>query len=133
MILDVSDIFKLLRKDGGVTQAEMAEIGGVSLATQQNYEAQRTRPTTEYLQRLAVAGYDVNFLLTGKRQVQTLSQEDSELLNAWHKADLSRKMAAYNALVGKVEIPGQQGNTYIQQGDGNVQNGSIHHHEKKNI
>lgn len=98
MFFDLSEIFKDLRKEKGVTQSELATIGGVSLATQQNYEAQRTKPSIDYLQKLASAGFDVNYLLTGQRRAEMLSAEDTEILALWHKAPLLVRHAALNVL-----------------------------------
>ena len=58
---------------------QMAEIGGVSLRSQQQYEKGNVAPTTDYLTRLYEAGFDVVYLITGKRNTETLTAEDSEL------------------------------------------------------
>lgn len=53
----------------GLNQSELAHIGGVSKATQVAYEADSTRPDAGYLARVAEAGVDVLWLLTGRRAV----------------------------------------------------------------
>ena len=51
----------------GLNQSELAEVGRVSKATQVAYEADSTRPDAAYLARVAEAGVDVYWLLTGRR------------------------------------------------------------------
>ena len=73
---------------------QMAEIGGVSLRSQQQYEKGNVAPTTDYLTRLYEAGFDVVYLITGKRSTEALTAEDSELLRVWYQAEpLLRKIA----------------------------------------
>jgi transcriptional regulator with XRE-family HTH domain len=55
------------RKRLGFTQDEMAEIGGVKRNTQFTYEADRSKPDADYLQRLYKKGLDVVYLLSGLR------------------------------------------------------------------
>jgi len=49
-----------------MTQAEFAAIGHVSKATQVAYEANETEPQATYLARLAEAGADATWILTGQ-------------------------------------------------------------------
>ncbi len=58
---------KIERLRLGLNQSEIAEIGGVSKATQVAYEADSTRPDAAYLYRVSEAGVDVHWLLTGCR------------------------------------------------------------------
>ena len=50
----------------GLNQSALAEIGGVSKATQVAYEADSTKPDASYLSRVSEAGVDVHWLLTGQ-------------------------------------------------------------------
>lgn len=58
---------KIERLRLGLNQSEIAEIGGVSKATQVAYEADSTKPDAAYLSRVSEAGVDVHWLLTGRR------------------------------------------------------------------
>ncbi len=58
---------KIERLRLGLNQSELAQIGGVSKATQVAYEADSTRPDAAYLARVSEAGVDVHWLLTGRR------------------------------------------------------------------
>lgn len=59
----------------GLNQTKLAEIGGVSKATQVAYEADSTRPDSAYLARVAEVGVDVYWLLTGRRLVPGVQWE----------------------------------------------------------
>jgi transcriptional regulator with XRE-family HTH domain len=51
----------------GLSQTALADLGGVSKATQVAYEAGTTRPDSAYLAQVATAGVDVCWLLTGRK------------------------------------------------------------------
>lgn len=81
---------KLLRQERqrlGLTQTQLAAVGGVSKATQVAYEADSTKPHAEYLSRVAGAGVDVTWLLTGHRVRQgvqwDLLFEIRDLIDEW--------------------------------------------------
>lgn len=54
------------RKRLRLTQTELGELGGVTKKTQLGYEKGLSSPTADYLQRIASAGVDVAFVLTGR-------------------------------------------------------------------
>lgn len=58
---------KEIVEGAGITQKDFAQMMGVSVATQRNYEKGTRSPDFEYLTRMHEAGYDVNYILTGKR------------------------------------------------------------------
>lgn len=57
---------KMERLRLGLNQSELAQIGGVSKATQVAYESDSTRPDAAYLARVSKGGVDVCWLLTGR-------------------------------------------------------------------
>lgn len=59
------------RKRLGLSQDEMCVIGGVARTTQLKYEANKSKPDADYLQRLAEKGMDVLYVLRGIR-VETM-------------------------------------------------------------
>ena len=69
-----------LRKRLGLTQAEFATLAGVSLGAQHRYEAATSDPGASYMARLASAGIDVLWLITGLHCTEQLDPESSELV-----------------------------------------------------
>lgn len=71
----------------GLTQSALAEMGGVSKATQVAYEADATRPDIGYLSRIADAGVDVLWLATDRWGTSCvdwdLVDEILELIEEW--------------------------------------------------
>lgn len=59
----------------GLNQSALAEIGGVSKATQVAYEADATKPDASYLARVSEAGVDVHWLLTGRHATSGVQWE----------------------------------------------------------
>lgn len=118
-----------IRESRGCSQTTVAEIGGVSLRSQQEYEKGNVLPGADYLMKLHQAGFDIYYILTGVRNVSCLSTDEQELLHEWHHASLTRKQAAFNALTAKdMPLPGKSGNRYAQYGDKNMQNGNINYY-----
>ena len=70
----------------GLTQSELAELGGVSKTSQVSYEAGASRPDSQYLSNVAKAGINISWLLTG--QVPEIDHWDlvesiMELIEEW--------------------------------------------------
>lgn len=57
---------KMARIAQGLSQAELADIGGITRQTQQAYEESRTSPNTNYLSKIQRAGLDIHFILFAK-------------------------------------------------------------------
>lgn len=64
---DFSERLKAERSRLQLSQAAMAEAGGVGLNSQSNYENGHRSPNAAYLARMAAIGVDVTYLLTGVR------------------------------------------------------------------
>lgn len=72
-----------------ISQADFAALGGVARNAQAHYEKGERSPDLDYLSRLADAGVDVVYVLTGRRdQVDagTLTPEESTLIENYRKA-----------------------------------------------
>lgn len=65
--MQLSDRLKAAREALGLSQQGLADVGGVSLRSQQNYEAGLRNPDSAYLAAIAAAGADVLYILTGQR------------------------------------------------------------------
>jgi len=55
------------RKRLKMSQAQLAEAGGIQRLAQLQYEAETTAPTTRYLSSIAAAGVDLSYLILGVR------------------------------------------------------------------
>ncbi len=74
------------RKRLGLNQAEMAGIAGVGRQAQVSYENGERSPNADYLQAIAAAGVDVQYLVTSIR-----SQEAAEAEPPRNYVDLNKK------------------------------------------
>ncbi|CDL85875.1 helix-turn-helix domain-containing protein [Xenorhabdus cabanillasii] len=69
------------RKKLNLTQVQFASVGGVQPTTQVNYEKGTRTPDAEYLEKIAIAGCDVLYILTGHRTPQSeISHEEQKLI-----------------------------------------------------
>lgn len=59
-----------------LSQSALGSLGGVETNAQGNYESGARSPKADYLLRIAEAGVDINFVLTGKRS------QDADAANA---------------------------------------------------
>ena len=79
----IGDRLQAERNRLGLNQTEFAALGGVSKASQVNYEKGERSPDANYLSGLADAGVDVLYVLTGvKCAVELTSTNRSHLLLA---------------------------------------------------
>lgn len=68
----------------GLNQTEFGRIANTTLDSQSRYEIGRHIPNAEYLARLASAGVDVRFVLTGERSAgDRLDDDAAELLSTF--------------------------------------------------
>lgn len=63
----ISDRLREERLRLDLVQPELADLGGVGKQSQINYESGKRQPDADYLARIAAAGADVNYILTGTR------------------------------------------------------------------
>lgn len=73
----------------GLKAKEIAEFAGVTTSTQSNYENGKRHPDTQYLKKLAELGFDLNFVVTGKRQVYNASAREAMLLELFRASSES--------------------------------------------
>lgn len=103
-----------------LSQAAMAEAGGVGLNSQSNYENGHRSPDAAYLERISAIGVDVTYLLTGVRApagnasvadgaspldateeetvVRSVTREQAALLDNYEAADERGRAAARSVL-----------------------------------
>jgi transcriptional regulator with XRE-family HTH domain len=78
-----------------MTQWDMAQLGGVSKTSQVAYESGSSYPDANYLAKLAEGGFDVQWLLIGRRTPEhnwDLEAEIFDLIEEW-SASRNRPLA----------------------------------------
>lgn len=92
--MELKDRLRESRINIGLTQAEFAELGGVKVLAQTNYERGVRFPTLEYLLNLKTAGIDIQFIIFGEvSKPDNLSIMDYKVLLAYQNASPERKKA----------------------------------------
>lgn len=81
------------RKRIGMTQDAISVVGGVSKRTVIDWEKGVFPPTSQYLAAIAVAGADVQYILTGIRSGSALPGDEEELLGDYRSMDAIGKKA----------------------------------------
>jgi len=71
----------------GLVQADAAKAAGVGFSTYQGYERGERFPDAETLQRLSMQGFDVLYIVTGKRDCSDLSGGQAAALEAYSQID----------------------------------------------
>ena len=84
---------KAERERLGLTQKTVATAFGTTTKTQIDYELGRNAPNARYLEKAAVLGVDVQYVITGRASATALSTKEVELLAAYRKAGKSKRMA----------------------------------------
>lgn len=112
------------RKRLKLTQPELSKIGGVTKKSQVVYESGKgAYPTAEYLEKIAAAGVDVQYLLTGIRSEMALTPEIRTLIQFYMDATPAIRKAALAVLVSGGTGSGGQ-NVMV---NGNVMGGVVAH------
>ena len=92
--MELNERLRKVRNDMGLTQADFAELGGVKVLAQTNYERGMRVPSLEYLLKLKESGVDINFIIFGEVvDVNGLSSMEHKLLFAYQNASKERKQA----------------------------------------
>lgn len=65
---------------------DVAEFVGVAIPTQSNYENGKRSPDAEYLAKLTELGFDINYVLTGKRESLSLTTQEKMLIELFRQA-----------------------------------------------
>lgn len=92
------------RKRLGLTQQQMADVGGVRKQAQLKYEAGQSSPNAEYLALVQMHGVDVQFVLTGAPSA-ALAGDEAELVRRFRAATPELRAAALAVLATSVATP----------------------------
>lgn len=79
------------RKRLGFNQDYIAEYTNVSMTSQSNYETGKRFPDSQYLLKLVELGFDINYVLTGKRDKNHFTNEEKFLLEKFRESDKTKK------------------------------------------
>jgi transcriptional regulator with XRE-family HTH domain len=112
-----------VREEMGLSQTELAEIGGVIRNSQGSYERSERMPDTGYMQKIGAAGADIIYILTGIRATafsSMLSPEEQALLDnfrACEEADQSalRQLAMRSAEARRLKTHPRPSNSQTAQ------------------
>ncbi|MFY2089921.1 helix-turn-helix domain-containing protein [Achromobacter xylosoxidans] len=79
------------RKRIGLDQGPFGNIGGVQTVAQSNYENGKRMPDASYLEKVAAAGVDVLYVLTGTRSLseKDLAADLKRYGDAWETLELA--------------------------------------------
>ncbi len=96
----------------GLSQAALAEAGGVKKLAQHTYEKGERSPSSDYLLKVADAGVDVSYLLTGSRKLTgptppPSSDEDAislPLLSATGSMGPGNEVTPEDVILGRVPV-----------------------------
>lgn len=70
----------------GYKAKEVADFAKVAIPTQSNYEKGKRSPDTQYLYEISKLGFDIHYVVTGKRSVEGISKDDRSLLKLFNNA-----------------------------------------------
>ena len=70
----------------GFKAKEVADFAGIAIPTQSNYEKGKRSPDTRYLYEISKLGFDIHYVVTGKRSVDGISKDDRSLLELFRNA-----------------------------------------------
>lgn len=96
------------RKRLGYNQTDFGRVGGVSKGSQILYEKGDGAPNGDYLSAIALAGVDVQYVLTGMRSSCTMTPAERVLIERFRACPPALQDAAMRVLLGEETSLGQQ-------------------------
>jgi transcriptional regulator with XRE-family HTH domain len=116
------------------TQEEFAALGGVTVQTQRSYEAGRSAPSSQYLNRLAAAGVDVYYIISptdDERRAVMLNPDEVGLIDGYRAlTEEHRRLIRQTVFAWGVQAVEQGTHPRVRQrvkqkakGHGNIQAG----------
>ena len=107
---------------------DVADFTGVAIPTQSNYENGKRSPDAIYLMKLVDLGFDINYVLTGKRESLTLTTQEKMLLELYRQAPETVQRHILAGLLTQNTVEPPKGNvvTVGNDNDGNVAGHDIH-------
>ena len=121
----IGDRLREEREQLGFNQTAFGAIGGVQKQAQLKYEKGERFPAADYLAAVAKVGADVQYIVTGIRCPNALSDDESELVARFRKAPVAVKASALAGLAAGAEPPGNGPKQAFHGNVGQVVEGSI--------
>lgn len=121
----IGDRLREEREQLGFNQTAFGAIGGVQKQAQLKYEKGERFPGADYLAAVAKVGVDVQYVVTGIRCPNALSDDESELVARFRKAPVAVKASALAGLAAGAEPPGRGPKQVFHGSVGQVVEGSI--------
>lgn len=112
---DFSKRLKEERKRLKLTQKQLITAVGSNQQSIVNYEKGEQQPGAAFLQRIAMLGFDMQYLFTGQRGQMPLTPEEITLLARYRSAPATLQKAAM-AVLGAAEMPGAVVNHGVNTG-----------------
>ena len=100
----------------GFTQQEMADRMGVRREMSSKYERGQAVPGGDALTAFAVAGGDVQYVLTGQRSLSPISSDEKELLAGYRGLDIRGKAGVLGMISGMSAPPAQRNQSVVFHG-----------------
>ena len=95
-------------------QADFGRIGGIVKKTQGEYENDHPPAFANYLEKIAAAGADILFIVTGQRNNEpVLTKEEKEMLALYRAASPELRTAATAVLKAQV-VAGKAANVNVK-------------------
>ncbi len=87
----------------GLNQTELGEFGGVKKQAQLKYEKGERFPDSNYLEKIAKAGVDVSYVVTGLSSQQdlapSLAPDEQMLLDSYRSMSMSKRKAVLASML----------------------------------
>jgi transcriptional regulator with XRE-family HTH domain len=102
-MVSIGDRLRDERKRTSLSQRAFAERGGVTEKTQVLYEKGERVPDAIYLEKIAAAGVDVLFVLTGHRNSAELSPDEEVLVTGYRSLDAKGRAGVLGMISGMTQ------------------------------
>lgn len=102
----------------GLKAKDVANHANIAIPTQSNYENGKRYPDAQYLFKLSQLGFDMNFVITGKRHVHNATPKESMLLELFRKAP----EAVQNHIIAGLLTDNTLGSSSVTVGNNNTGN-----------
>lgn len=102
-MISIGQRLKESRDSTNMNQTQFGAIGGVGQRAQINYEKGDRSPSAEYLSKISkIPNIDIQYIITGMRSINTLSDSELELFNALKNSNHTISTMAIASALGVI-------------------------------